>query len=100
MCFQESEAKDFSRTNICFKFLVFLTMCRMLMAPGRGCFAIAILLAIVDIQLGGKDNPTPHPQSRQPSERILDSQRGIEHMIYLFVCLFVLALQKKRTHYS
>ncbi|XP_036780299.2 CD160 antigen isoform X1 [Manis pentadactyla] len=28
-------------------------MCRMLMAPGRGCFAIAILLAIVDIQFGG-----------------------------------------------
>ncbi|KAK2505957.1 hypothetical protein MC885_014880 [Smutsia gigantea] len=58
MCFQGSEAKDFSRTNICFKFLEFkflgfLTMCRMLMAPGRGSFALAILLAVVDIQLGG-----------------------------------------------
>uniref|UniRef100_A0A9L0IT47 CD160 molecule n=1 Tax=Equus asinus TaxID=9793 RepID=A0A9L0IT47_EQUAS len=28
-------------------------MCRTLMAPGGGCFALAILLAIVNIQLGG-----------------------------------------------
>ncbi|XP_019483347.1 PREDICTED: CD160 antigen [Hipposideros armiger] len=41
------------RVNICFEFLELLTSCRMLMAPGRGCFGLAILLAVVDIQLGG-----------------------------------------------
>uniref|UniRef100_A0A671FTG7 CD160 molecule n=1 Tax=Rhinolophus ferrumequinum TaxID=59479 RepID=A0A671FTG7_RHIFE len=29
-----------------------------LMAPGRGCFGLAILLAIVDIQLGDTGNYT------------------------------------------
>ncbi|XP_045754982.1 CD160 antigen [Mirounga angustirostris] len=53
MCFQESEAKNIIGANICFKFLRLLTTCRTLMAPGRGCLALAILLAIMDIQLGG-----------------------------------------------
>uniref|UniRef100_A0A9L0K0L4 CD160 molecule n=1 Tax=Equus asinus TaxID=9793 RepID=A0A9L0K0L4_EQUAS len=33
-------------------------MCRTLMAPGGGCFALAILLAIVNIQLGETGNYT------------------------------------------
>lgn len=33
------------------------------MAPGRGCFGLAILLAIVDIQLGGEDSPSQVPRA-------------------------------------
>lgn len=64
MCFQEIKAKDIIGANICFKFLRLLTTCRTLMAPGRGCLALAILLAIVDIRLGGEDSQSPDPQSR------------------------------------
>ncbi|XP_058551527.1 CD160 antigen isoform X1 [Neofelis nebulosa] len=53
MCFQEIEAKDITGANVCFEFLQLLTTCRTLMAPGRGCLVLAILLAMVDIRLGG-----------------------------------------------
>lgn len=33
-------------------------------APGRGCFALAILLAIVENKLGREDSPSRDPQSR------------------------------------
>nr|XP_055168251.1 CD160 antigen isoform X2 [Nyctereutes procyonoides] len=53
MCFQEREAKDITGVNISCKFLCLLTMYRTLMATGRGSLALAILLATMDIQLGG-----------------------------------------------
>lgn len=34
------------------------------MAPGKDCFALATLLAIVDIQLAGEDSPFQDPQHR------------------------------------
>lgn len=75
MCFQEREAKDITGVNISCKFLCLLTMYRTLMATGRGSLALAILLATMDIQLGGEDRPPIHisPRQGQPSGKILNS---------------------------
>ena len=75
MCFQEREAKDITGVNISCKFLCLLTMYRTLMATGRGSLALAILLATMDIQLGGEDRPPIHISlwQGQPLGKILNS---------------------------
>lgn len=92
MCFQEIEAKDITGANVCFEFLQLLTTCRTLMAPGRGCLVLAILLAMVDIRLGGEDSPPPDPQSR-------DSHQGKSHPREKgWIPRFFSLVGKKRTH--
>ncbi|XP_077883814.1 CD160 antigen isoform X3 [Ictidomys tridecemlineatus] len=53
LCFQELTAKDVGKTVMNFKFPRLLTMWRTLAAPGRGCWALVILLTIVDMPPGG-----------------------------------------------
>lgn len=76
--------RKISRVNNCFESLELLTTCGTLMAPGRGCFALAILLASVDIQLSGEESPSPGPQCRQPSGRIRDSWGGRTLMTFFW----------------
>lgn len=64
LCFQGSEAKDIGRAGIRLDFLEPLTTWGTPMVPGGGCCALAALLVIADIRLGGKDGPPPGPQGR------------------------------------
>lgn len=75
LCFQGSEAKDIGRAGICLDFLEPLTTWGTPMVPGGGCCALAVLLVIADIRLGGKDGPPPGPQGRDSHQggRLLDS---------------------------
>ncbi|XP_006899602.1 PREDICTED: CD160 antigen [Elephantulus edwardii] len=73
----ESEVRNTNRASICFTFLGLLTMCKIWMALGRGCFALVMLLAIVDILPADEDRHLP-PLRIQGCKRISSStsQKG------------------------